>query len=444
MQRHTPHHSSTFSSPAPQNSVINKIPDDQLPNVNHDNGDVTPPQLPEPIEQNNEIRRPRVYFADYNKIQFFEDNNELSQQQQNTTKVRRYRNRTPKKASNMNGAHALSPSIQQTQVLNTATLPLSHHQITQELNIKKQQINFIPRSHLTRSATHLPNITNEIISHEQSSNENSNGKYILQREKPIAYFPKPASDLPVNSSLDMATETVRLNNVHSTPRQSSHTRSQDSEIIDSPNTTLNLVSSSIASTSTNRQRVSLQTISLRQQFSTPNRTKAASMSLANNPNNQQQQPSHLSSSKSTVYRSISLKSNSSQTPDENDNASIQKSSVGNETRPTTANGPNRQIKRSDVIHFNPKHSFGMNANMDSNKSQTHESIKQRFQNLLTIVRPPYATNSGTSYVSSSSTTTDSPRHIFHHNQPKGHIRSSRSTSARGSVGLHITQNTIIV
>ncbi|CAF4494746.1 unnamed protein product, partial [Rotaria magnacalcarata] len=44
-----------------------------------------------------------------------------------------------------------------------------------------------------RSATYFPDILNQTLPNEHSSNEISHGKYTLQREKPLVYFPKPAN-----------------------------------------------------------------------------------------------------------------------------------------------------------------------------------------------------------------------------------------------------------
>ncbi|CAF1136583.1 unnamed protein product [Rotaria magnacalcarata] len=450
LSRHTPLHSSTFTSPAPPNQVINKISDDQLSLVTTTGQEENHFVLPEPIEQHNEIRRPRVYFADFNKIQFFDDNNEISQQQHaaNATKLRRHRQRTSKKLSSTNGMNSISPSIQHTQILHNSTLPLSHHQIGQESNNRKQQSLITQRSHSMRSAAHFPDILNQTLPNEHSSNEISHGKYTLQREKPLVYFPKPANDVPVNSSMEMSSDHTRHGHNQISPRQDSHNRTYDSEALENSNIILNLTSSSINSTSTNRQRSLLQTISLRQQFHSPIKLKATGISSTinnNNNNSQQQQQQQTNNSKLSTHRSSSLKYTNPQTPDEHDDIHLNKSLLVSETRPMTASASARQIKRAEVIHFNSKTPFAINGNIEYNKQHHSETTKQRFQNILTVVRPPYASNSGnTSYVSPNVTHNDYSKQTFNPNQTKGKLHNSRSTSARGPVGLHVTQNTIFV
>ncbi|CAF4976216.1 unnamed protein product, partial [Rotaria magnacalcarata] len=73
------------------------------------------------------------------------------------------------------------------------------------------------------------------------------------------------------------------------PRQDSHNRTYDSEALENSNIILNLTSSSINSTSTNRQRSLLQTISLRQQFHSPIKLKATGISSTINNNNNNSQ-----------------------------------------------------------------------------------------------------------------------------------------------------------
>ncbi|CAF3366800.1 unnamed protein product [Rotaria socialis] len=448
LSRNTPLHLSTFASPAPPNQVINKIPDDQLPHVTTMDHEENHFVLPEPIEQHNEIRRPRVYFADFNKIQFFDDHNEISQQQHtaNATKLRRHRQRTSKKTPSTNGMNSISPSIQHTQILHNSTLPLSHHQIGQELNNRKQQSFITQRSHLTRSATHFPDILNQTLPAEHSSNEISSGKYTLQREKPLVYFPKPTHDVPVNSSMEMSSDHMRPGYNQISPRQDSHNRTYDSEALENSNIALNLTSSSINSPSTNRQRSLLHTISLRQQFHSSIKLKATGISSTiNNNNNNQQQQQQTHNSKLSTHRSSSLKYANTQTPDEHDEINLNKSLIERETRPLTANTSVRQIKRAEVIHFNSKTPFAINGNLESNKQHHSETAKQRFQNILTVVRPPYASNSGnSSYVSPNVTHNDYSKQTFNPNQTKGKLRNSRSTSARGPAGLNVTQNTIFV
>ena len=117
-----------------------------------------------------------------------------------------------------------------------------------------------------------------------------------------------------------------------------------------------------------------------------------------------------------------------------------------ETRPVTGTGSVKKLKRSDVIHFNSKTPLLTNPTNDSNelnrhsnKSHPYENQQERFQNLLTIVRPPYATNMSPIIPNDS---TIPPTN--NHNRPTENTRSTRSTSARGTLDFHLTPNTIYV
>ncbi|CAF0819669.1 unnamed protein product [Rotaria sp. Silwood1] len=450
LSRHTPLHSSTFTSPASLNPSTIKIQDDQLPNFTIDNNDNSLP-LSQTVTHQNDNRRPRVYFADFNKVQIIDDNNEASQQH---SIKRRFRHRTTKKPSNANGNNYTSPSIQQPQTLHNSSLPLSYHQIGQELNTKKQQLLLTNRTNSSHN-TLFPDILNQSLPNETSTNDNSNGKYILQREKPLSCVSKPVHDFTCSSSMDTSSENIRhAGNIHTSAIQDSHNRSHESESIDNSSGMLLLTSSSTSSTSTNRQRSLLHSISLRQQFNSPIKVKATGISTTatatTNNNNHHQQTNN---SKSNTHRSILTKNSTPKPSDDNDdlNSNINKSSSIIDNRPMTANGLLKQLKRSDVIHYNSKNPFGNNPTNDlneinrhMNKLNIHEINQERFQNLLTIVRPPYASNNSIPHISSTFIPNDSTKQINNHNQTKRNTHLSRSRSARGSVGLHIASDTIIV
>jgi hypothetical protein len=449
LSRHTPLQSSTFTSPAPLNLSTN-IQDDHLPIATVDNDDDSLP-LPPTNEHHHEPRRPRVYFADFNKVQFIEDNNEISPYHQTSVNSthHRHRRRASKKTSNTNGTNYISPSIQQPQTLEISSRPLSRQlypQIGQELSIKKQQIFNSPRVHSSRSA-HLPDILNQSLPIEPSSNENSNGKYVLQREKHLLRLPKPASDTPVYSSLDISSDNTRHDNNHSSSIKDSHNHTYEPEPIESSTGMLLHVSSSISSSSTHRQRPSLRTISLRQQFISPIKLKTTNVTPITTINQQQQ----INNSVLNARRSASLKHSTLRMHNDNDDLHPNKPLLAFENRPMTGTGSVKKLKRSDIIHVNSKTPLVANTANDfhetsrhSHKTHPYESHPERFQNLLTIVRPPYATNSGVSSNIPSVLSNDSSIPTTNHIPTTGTIRSTRGTSARGTLDYHPTLNTITI
>lgn len=439
LSRHTPLQSSTFTSPAPLNVSANHIQDDQLPMVTVDNNN-NDDSLPVP---QTEPRRPRVYFADFNKIQFIDDNTGTSELQQapNGRTHRRHRRRLTKKTSNTNGLNHIAPSIQQTQILQNLSQPLSrqaNHQTAQELSIKKQHLLVSPRLHSSR-ITYLPDIlnqslSNEPLSNEPLSNENTNGKYFLQREKHLSRVPKPVIDVPFSPLTDNSYEDTHNGHAHPSPVQDFHNQNHEYESAESSMGAIVHGTPSISSITTNRQRPSLRTISLRQQFISPMKLKTTNISSTINHNQQLL----------NTCRSASLKQSALRAPNDNndDLHSIKASlSTTTETRPMTTARSIKQLKRSDVIHINSKTLFGGNQTNDLNKSHTHDQTQERFQNLLTIVRPPYAISNGTSSNISSLTPNDSTVQPIN---PTTNYRLARCRSARPILAFHTTSNTVIV
>lgn len=391
-----------------------------------------------------ETRRPRVYFADFNKIQFIDDNNELSPQHPtlNHHPHRRHRRRLTKKTSNTNGNNQISPTIQQTQILQNFSHPLSR-QPARELSIKKQQLLISPRVQSSR-ITHLPDILNQSLSIDPSSNENSNKKYLLQREKPVNRLPKPVIEIPSALPLDISSEDTHENTNPMSPTSDAPTQIHESELADSHNNLLVHNSPSISQTSINRARPSLRTISLRQQFMTPIKSKQTSGSSTINTNQYPQQ--QLNNSLLNTRRSSSLKHSILRVHDDNDDLHSNNGSVlATETnRPTTSTKSVKQLKRSDVIHFNSKNPLTGHTMNDLGRSHVHESTPKRFQNLLTIVRPPYASGNGTPSAILSPVLNDSTLQPTNQQPVKENVRPKRSTSARDTFGYHSTSNTIIV
>lgn len=405
--------------------------------VNLDNDDESlafPPPPPPPTEP---TRRPRVYFADFNKIQFIEDHPDTSQTPNPYKQHRRHRRRLTKKTSNTNSInHPIAPSIQQTQVLQNLAQPLSHqtnHQIAQELSIKKQQLLISPRAHSSR-ITHLPDILNQSLPNESSSNE----KYSFQREKHLHRLSKATIEIPYAPGTDpLSEELLYHNHTHPSPIQDSQNLNQNYELNESSIGTIVQGTPSISSTSIQRQRPSLRTISLRQQFLSPVKLKTTASTITHNNNNNTN--SQLNHSLLNARRSASLKNSILRTYDDNhdDLHTINTSLLSTENRPLTgASRSIKHLKRSDPIHYNSKNPFGTNSTNDPTKLHTLDQTQERFQNLLTIVRPPYATTNGpTSNISS---------FIPNDSTIQTNFRSTRSTSARVPLSFHTTPNTIIV
>lgn len=412
--------------------------DDQLAVVTVDNDDESLPIVQTNEQQQTEPRRPRVYFADFNKIQFIEDHTETSQQQQHQTanhySHHRHRRRLTKKTSNTNGITQISPSIQQTQILHNFSRPLSrqpNHQLAQELNIKKQQL-ASPRVHSSRM-THLPDILNHSLPVELTSNE----KYTLQREKPLQRLPKPIIEIPSALPTNTFSEEIHNHNHDSSPILDSHNQTHESEYKENNPNLVSHGSPTISQTSINRQRPSLRMISLRQQFISP--VKLKSTNSNHQPLQQQVNNSLVNTRRSAVLKPSSLRMHDDR-DDSHPNYGSAITTIDHNRSMISAR-PIKQIKRSDAIYYNSKNPSGGNTTNDLNKPH----VQERFRNLLTIVRPPYASGSnGTPSTLLSLTTNDSTIQSMNHQQTLTSFRTARSTSARGSFGYHSTSSTIIV
>jgi len=286
----------------------------------------------------------------------------------------------------------------------------------------------------------LPDIQNPSLPIELSSNDNSNGKYTLLREKPLIRLPRPVIEIPSALAPDNSSEDIQNGIGRSSPIQDSHIQIHEYESGESSTATFLQSSPSISTTSINRPRPLLRTISLRQQFITPNKLKPTGPTSTTNNNNNYYY--HSNNSLLNTRRPGSLKPSTLQMHDDNDDLHpINPSLLISERRPMTGTKFIKQSKRSDIIHFNSKIPVGGNPTNDSNKSHIHDPTQERFQNLLTVVRAPYVTGNGTSSNVSSIIPNDS---TMHPNQSIAHFRSSRSKSARGPFGFHITQSSILV
>ncbi|UJR28155.1 hypothetical protein I4U23_009409 [Adineta vaga] len=445
LSRNAPSQTSTFTSPAASTTSVNTLQDDQLPLVTFENSDDGLP-IPQTIEQQNEIRRPRVYFADYNRIQFIEENDEMSQQQQIpiNDEPRHSRTRLSRKTSNTNTTNHTTPSIQRSPARQNFTCPTSRHpchQTGQESITKKEQL--LTKSRIQQShILNLPDIISQILPNETSSYEN----YILKREKPVNRLLKPSITVANNLAFEVSSEATRTSNGRSSPIYDSSIGSHKSDSGDSDNGQIPTGNASISSTRTNQKRPTLQTISLRQQFASPTKLKSTDITSFNNTNHQQSQ---MSRSMPNTQRSNSLKISSTRIIDNNDDHyhhHSNESSIPLEKLSTSSsNESNTQSRRSYIVHYNTKKPLGgstINYPSESirysKKSHSNEPTDGNFRNVLTIVRPAYGL--GTSAPLNKSTLVSNASTI----STTEDARSLRNPSMRVPLEFNMTSNTITV
>lgn len=391
--------------------------------------------------------RPRVFFADFDKIQIIDPQNDESQKNgtSNHYPHRRHRRRLTKKTSTTITNNQTSPSIQQTQILQNLSHPF-FRQPAQELSIRKQQLFISPRVQSSRTTVQLPDILNQSLSTETALNDSLNRKHLLQREKPISRLAKPVIEIPSALPRDTPSEEPLETNSRASPTSDSHPQNFEPE----SNETVTNVSiqhtPSISQTSINRSRPSLRTISLRQQFISPPKSKSTAVPSTTSTNYYFPQQSINSSS--NPHRSASLKHSILRaTDDAEDPRSTQGSLITTESNlPLTTTRSVKTLKRSDVINFNSKNPFAGSSNNDSTKRQAQQATPKRFQNLLTVVRPPYGGANGISSTNPSPLSNASTTQAIHQQHPpiKGNPRPSRSTSAREQFRYPFNPNTVVV
>jgi len=383
---------------------------------------------PQAIEQHHEVRRPRVSFSEFKKIQFFDEPDDSTYQSPLSTN-RRHRHRSAKKlASVILNTQVSPPSIQQSQSLYTPYRPLSRQQpVEHELNIRKQQLMPSPRAHTSR-ITHLPDILNQTLPNDTSS---AHERLVIQREKTFYQFPESAAaENPINSSTEISRESTRAGGIRPIVNLADSVEPNDF----TANSFLN--SSSISSSTASRQRSNLRSISLRQQFMSPIRSKQINTQTTTTTTTTSSRRS--ASLKNAIVRNHSVDEN----PHDPSNQNF-------ENRPMTGLSPTKHSKRNYIIHFNSKSPFNGNTAFDaydsarhiSTKTSFHETSPERFQNLLKVVRPPYITNLHSSHQDPSlpSTTTVTAKSHFN-----GSIRSSHTTSEHTAHDYHVATNTIFV
>ena len=391
--------------------------------------------------------RPRVFFAEFDKIQIIDPQNDESQKNGTSTHYshRRHRRRLTKKTSTTIANNQTSPSIQQTQILQNLSHPLSR-QPAQELRIKKQQLFISPRVQSSRITTQLPDILNQSLSTETALNDSFNRKHLLQREKPISRLAKAVIEIPIALPRDTPSEERFETNSRATPTSDSHPQNFELESNETVTNVSMQHTASISQTSMNRSRPSLRTISLRQQFISPPKSKstaAPSATITNyyfpqQPNNSSSNPHRSASLKHSILRA---------TDDVDDPRSTQGSLIATESNlPLAITRSVKTLKRSDAIHFNSKNPFAGSSNNEPTKHQVQQTTPKRFQNLLTVVRPPYGGGNGTASTNPSPLSNASTTQAIQPQHPpiKGTPRPARSTSAREQFRYPFNPNTVVV
>lgn len=432
LSRHTPLNSAPSAKTNGSNPSINTLTDDSRPIADEDNRDDPSAQ---PLDRTNETRRPRVYFADVNRVQFFEDTNDEFEPTNVNSKLRRSRQRSAKRSTALLATNPISPpSIQHSQSLyvpypSSSSSSSRPQQAMQELHIRKHHLVSSPRIHSSR-ITHLPDILNQSFPNSENPIKE---KYVLQREKPILRFPEPAAEQSLNSSAEISRESTRAGGVRPTMMTHSNDSSYrfDSEEFGGISALLN--NSFISSIPTSRTRPSLNNLSLRQQFIS---TAKAKPPVLSNPG-----PVRRSSSmKQPVARMHSADEETLA------NQAHQEATSTLENRPQTGLRSSRRSNRNYVLHFNSKVPFNGNPILESNeltqtqqqqqptlKSSVYDASQDRLQNPLKILRPSYLSS-----LNSASVYETGKKHT------EGSVRSSRTNSTRRSHDFQVTSNTIIV
>lgn len=349
------------------------------------------------IERNNETRRPRVYFADVNRVQFFDSNHTDEDLERDVfaAKLRRSRTRVNKKST----ALIANESIQQSQSLYT---PPYSTLSRQDISSKKVTYNGSPRIQSSR-VTHLPEIITQSTSNETPIKE----RYVLQREKPILRLPDTNGD----SSGDVSRESTRQ-----TIQRASNSIESLARFDYDESTSLNTLANNsyLHSSSTSRQRVPLSTISLRHHFFLSPKPKPVN-------------PRRSVSLKSTTNRLNSTEDDESPIPNQHEPLIL------SEIRPMTGMNNSRKTNRNYMIHFNGRMTHGNN---ESN--EVHSSGFKARTNSIDSSQDRFLRSSYMSALNSL------PNGESNKKSQEGSLKSARTSSTRRSNEFHLTSNTIIV
>ncbi|CAF1266375.1 unnamed protein product, partial [Didymodactylos carnosus] len=388
-----------------------------------------------------EIRRPRVYFADYNKVNFYEDSSNDKQSGKHSKKQQK-QSQHQAIVTIPTQTNLYRPSSRQIKTQQQQQLLCEQYDLTDNITVKKLDTIANQKEKLSpRTSSHLPEINQSInndvsITEEKTDESNSNNtkkKFVLTREKPLVKLPPPAKKLgdPLKSPKTLyiehnsSTELSRESNRHSPdylqyahdmcPQQPHHQRFDPSSVTAHSfvsNTNTNNPSD-LSLSSSSRQRT-LRNISLRQQFN--NRSPMKNNSPSNRRSASLRHLMDDASSNEYIIKNgmATLNRSSEQTPEELHHTTAQHDYNTTNSHPITVFPPtvvplqqqNRTssstLRRTYVIHFNSKNcipqqqqqltSLNDLQNLSTRqllKSHLHESTEERFQNLLTVGRPSY-------------------------------------------------------
>ena len=315
-------------------------------------------------EQTSETRRPRVSFSDFDKIQYFDDH----------TPHYRHRHRSAKRTTNNLN---YTPSVLAPHAETPNFFYYRQPEIPSGSNVEKQPIITSPRAYSSSRLTLLPDVVNHpSLPFEVSLPES---KHVLQREKPLFHIPEPAIEIPVNCSTEVSRESARLGSVYPSVSQVFNEQNGKVEVNDRGLRT-SFSNSSLSSLYMNRQRPSLRTISLRQQFASPARLRPS-------PNQQ----ILMNTRRSTSLNHPTARTQSSNNDGEDINDAVLLSAFGH--RPTTGLSSAKELKRNYIVHFDSKRSNNGYTSPSSSTLLTDTSETSpatRVQSALKLVRSPYS------------------------------------------------------
>ncbi|CAF0724262.1 unnamed protein product [Adineta ricciae] len=315
-------------------------------------------------EQTSETRRPRVSFSDFDKIQYFDDHKPHY----------RHRGRSAKRTTN-NLNYTSSVLAPHSETPNS--FYYRQPEIPPGSNVEKQPVITSPRAYSSSRLTLLP----DIVNHPSLPSEVSlpDAKHILHREKPLFHIPEPAIEIPMSCSTEVSRESARLGSVHPSVSQVFNEQNGKVEANDRGLRT-SFSNSSLSSLYMNRQRPSLRTISLRQQFASPTRLR---------PSPSQQMP--MNTRRSTSLNHTTARTQSSNNDGEEVNDAVLLSAFGH--RPMTSLSSAKELKRNYIVHFDSKRSMNGYTSPSSSTLLTdmsETSPATRVQSALKLVRSPYS------------------------------------------------------
>jgi hypothetical protein len=362
------------------------------------------------IETNNELRRPRVYFADVNRVQFFDDTTDSSL---DSSAMAMQHRRSLHVLSNKSTSPPARKPISSTKLQHAQTFCISSaHQVKQH----RQDSTIHKQTSISSSNTKpLPVIANSMRE-----------KYTLQRDKPFLRFPEPACEQLMNSSTDISRDSTRASDVQSLATRLSINESSAS--YDTDGTAHGLLSSMPISS---QQRLPRRTISLRQQFVSPRKSKATD-----------------SNHSSQVHRSRSMKPMTARMPSTNDdNLCLPEQHeliFTEDSQSTMGSNSFQRTNRNYINHFDMKTSLNRYGTVESQRTPDH----YRSKSIYTKATSDDTANSSRMYLSTGliNTPQDSAMYQINRQAPiDRHVRLLGDTGgARQMYEYQIASNTIIV